>query len=89
MITSDNQAYSVGTLVPVFPVTKAAGATIVKGKAYAELDATNDMIEKAEGAMVQATISVNNALSPYTLLLMATTVVLKMLPTKALSKRLR
>lgn len=60
-----NQAYSVGTMIPVFPVTEAAGATIVKGKAYAEFDATNDMAENATDAIVQATISVKDALTPY------------------------
>ncbi len=56
---------NVGTIIPVFPMTEAAGATVVKGMAWAELNTLNDMPEPAEGAIVRSTISVDNALSSY------------------------
>lgn len=56
---------NVGTLIPVFPTTVEAGATMVSGKAWAELDATNDMPEAATGAVVRATVSAETALGLY------------------------
>ena len=59
------QENNVGTLIPVFPMTVEAGATMVSGKAWAELDATNDMPEAATGAKVRATVNVTTALGKY------------------------
>ncbi|MGB3776809.1 MAG: hypothetical protein WA960_00515 [Tunicatimonas sp.] len=56
---------SVGTLIPVFPLTVEAGATMVSGKAWAELDATNDMPEPATGAKVRATVAASTAIDSY------------------------
>ena len=59
------QENNVGTLIPVFPLTVEAGATMVSGKAWAELDATNDMPEEAAGAKVRATVNATTALEKY------------------------
>ena len=59
------QENNVGTLIPVFPMTVEAGATMVSGKAWAELDATNDMPEAAAGAKVRATVNATTALGKY------------------------
>ena len=56
---------NVGTLIPVFPLTVEAGASKVSGKVWAELDATNDEPEAAEGAIVQATINAETAIKNY------------------------
>ena len=63
--SDDKDSYSVGTLIPVLPITKAAGASVVTGKAWAEFDATNDAPELAQGATVQATVGVSDVLSLY------------------------
>ncbi len=63
--TAGKENYNVGTLIPVFPTTVAAGATEIKGKAWAELDATNDMPEAAQGAMVRGTLDVSTVLTSY------------------------
>lgn len=62
---SNKEDNNVGTLIPVFPLTVDAGATMISGKAWAELDATNDMPEAAKGAIVRATISATTALGAY------------------------
>ncbi len=63
--SNGSQENNVGTLIPVFPMTVEAGATMVSGKAWAELDATNDMPEAAAGAKVRATVSATTALGKY------------------------
>jgi hypothetical protein len=63
--TGGKEDYNVGTLIPVFPTTVEAGATEIKGKAWAELDATNDMPEAAKGAVVRGTLDVRTVLSSY------------------------
>ena len=63
--SDDVQENNVSTLIPVFPMTLEAGATKVSGKAWAELDATNDTPEFAEGAVVRAKINLETALSSY------------------------
>ena len=61
----DKEEYNVGTLIPVLPMTKETGASVVTGKAFAEFDATNDAPEAAAGATVQAVISVKSVLDKY------------------------
>lgn len=56
---------NVETTIPVFPLTVEGGASEVSGIAWAELDLTNDEPEFAEGAIVRASIMVNDALAPY------------------------
>ena len=63
--SNGSQENNVGTLIPVFPLTVEAGATMVSGKAWAELDATNDMPEAAAGAKVRATVNATTALGKY------------------------
>lgn len=63
--TDGKENYNVGTLIPVFPTTVEAGATEIKGKAWAELDATNDMPEAAQGAVVRGTLDVGTVLTSY------------------------
>lgn len=63
--SNGSQENNVGTLIPVFPMTVEAGATMVSGKAWAELDATNDMPEAANGAKVRATVDAGTALKKY------------------------
>ena len=63
--SNGSQENNVGTLIPVFPMTVEAGATMVSGKAWAELDATNDMPEAATGAKVRATVNATTALGKY------------------------
>ena len=62
---SDLPEDNVNTVIPVLPLTVEAGATEVSGIAYVELDLTNDAPEFAEGAMVQATIDVNQIRNKY------------------------
>ena len=63
--SKSDEENNVGTLIPVFPLTVEAGATMVSGKAWAELDATNDAPEAAKGAMVRATVFASEAIKPY------------------------
>ena len=63
--SNNTEENNVGTVIPVFPITEAAGATVVKGKAWAELNTLNDTPEPAEGAIVRSTINIDNALSSY------------------------
>ncbi len=63
--SANTEENNVGTIIPVFPMTEAAGATVVKGKAWAELNTLNDMPEPAEGAIVRSTVSVTDALTSY------------------------
>lgn len=62
---SDIAEDNINTVVPVLPLTVEAGATEVSGVAYAELDLTNDAPEFAEGAIVQATIDVDQIENKY------------------------
>ncbi|WKN46193.1 hypothetical protein [Tunicatimonas pelagia] len=56
---------TVGTTVPIFPTTVAAGASEISGKVWAETDLTNDTREAATGAVVRATLNVQSVMSLY------------------------
>ncbi len=63
--SSDLPEDNVNTVIPVLPLTVAAGATEISGIVWAELDLTNDAPEFAEGAIVRATIDVDDIEGKY------------------------
>ncbi|MFP4094008.1 MAG: hypothetical protein ACLFUB_05960 [Cyclobacteriaceae bacterium] len=56
---------NVTTTIPLLPTTVAAGASEVSGTVYAQLDATTEEAEVVQGAIVRATLSVEDVLDDF------------------------